>query len=62
MLTKVLERCFVIDDVDGKQTPDSRSSAKCDFSFFSWSLPVFKFVTLLFHSETSQHVPGIHDK
>ncbi|KAF7804221.1 protein virilizer-like protein [Senna tora] len=32
MLTKVLERCFVVDDVDGKQALDSRSSAKYDFS------------------------------
>lgn len=54
MLTKVLERCFVVDDVDGKQIPDNRSSTKCYFSFFSWCLPVFKCITLLFHSETSQ--------
>lgn len=58
MLTKVLDRCFVIVDVDvdGKQTLDS-SSAKCSLSFSSWCLPVFKFIMLLFHSGTYRHYP-----
>ncbi|XP_057426719.1 protein virilizer homolog isoform X3 [Lotus japonicus] len=58
MLTKVLDRCFVIADVDvdGKQTLDS-SSAKCSHSFSSWCLPVFKFIMLLFHSGTYRHYP-----
>ncbi|XP_028185575.1 protein virilizer homolog [Glycine soja] len=60
MLTKVLDRCFVIVDVDGKQIHD-RSSAKCSFNFFSWCLPIFKFIMLLFHSETSRHYPRRHD-
>ncbi|KAK7392701.1 hypothetical protein VNO78_21145 [Psophocarpus tetragonolobus] len=60
MLTKVLDRCFVIVDVDGKLTPD-RSSTKCSFDFFSWCIPIFKFITVLFHSETSRHYPRRHD-
>ncbi|KAK7345219.1 hypothetical protein VNO77_15803 [Canavalia gladiata] len=60
MLTKVLDRCFVIVDVDGKQTPD-KSSSKCSFDFFSWCLPVYKFIMLVFHSETSRHYPRRHD-
>ncbi|KAL2327346.1 hypothetical protein Fmac_020773 [Flemingia macrophylla] len=60
MLTKVLDRCFAIVDVDGKQTPD-RSSSKYSFNFFSWSLPIFKFIMLLFHSETSRLYPRRHD-
>lgn len=60
MLTKVLDRYFVIVDVDEKHTPD-RSSRKCSFSFFSWCFPIFKFIMLLFHSETSQHYPRRHD-
>ena len=46
--------------VDGKQIHD-RSSAKCSFNFFSWCLPIFKFIMLLFHSETSRHYPRRHD-
>lgn len=61
MLTKVLDRCFVIVDVDGKQDPDGRSSAKCSFSFVSWCLPVFKFIMLLFHYEISRYYPRRHD-
>lgn len=62
-LTKVLDRCFVIVDIDadGKQTPDGRSSAKGGFSFFSWCLPIFKFIMLLFHSETSRYYSQRHD-
>lgn len=60
MLMKVLDRCFLIVDVDGKQTPD-RSSGKCSFNFFSWCLPIYKFITLLFHSLSSQHYPRRHD-
>ncbi|XP_027363282.1 protein virilizer homolog isoform X3 [Abrus precatorius] len=60
MLTKLLDRCFVFVDIDGKQTPD-RSSAKYSFNFFSWCLPVFKFIMLLFHSENSRHYPRRHD-
>ncbi|KAI4348874.1 hypothetical protein L6164_009542 [Bauhinia variegata] len=48
VLMKVLDRLSVVVDIDGKQTLDSRSCAK-----FSWCLPVFKFISLLFHSETS---------
>ncbi|XP_017414401.1 protein virilizer homolog isoform X2 [Vigna angularis] len=59
MLTKLLDRCFVIID-DGKQTPD-RSSARCSFNIYSWCLPIFKFIMLLFHSETSEHYPQRHD-
>ncbi|KAK7278744.1 hypothetical protein RJT34_23780 [Clitoria ternatea] len=60
VLTKVLDRSFAIVDVDEKQTPDG-SSTKCSFNFFSWCLPVFKFIMLLFHSETSRHYPRRHD-
>ncbi|KAK7355018.1 hypothetical protein VNO80_14263 [Phaseolus coccineus] len=59
MLTKLLDRCFIISD-DGKQTPD-RSSARCSFNIYSWCLPIFKFIMLLFHSETSHHYPRRHD-
>ncbi|XP_068494350.1 protein virilizer homolog isoform X1 [Phaseolus vulgaris] len=59
ILTKLLDRCFVITD-DGKQTPD-RSSATCSFNIYSWCLPIFKFIMLLFHSETSHHYPRRHD-
>jgi len=58
ILTKLLDRCFVITD-DGKQTPDS--SATCSFNIYSWCLPIFKFIMLLFHSETSHHYPRRHD-
>lgn len=54
MLRKVMERCFGIHDVDRKQIPDSRNFALYNFSFFTWYLPVFKFITLMFHSGTSQ--------
>ncbi|KAI9122390.1 hypothetical protein K1719_007079 [Acacia pycnantha] len=57
MLRKVMERCFGVNDVDTKQTPDSRNSAMYNFSFFSWYLPVFKFITLIFHSGTPQPFP-----
>ncbi|KAK4272667.1 hypothetical protein QN277_021186 [Acacia crassicarpa] len=57
MLKKVMERCFGVNDVDRKQTPDSRNSAMYNFSFFSWYLPVFKFITLIFHSGTPQPYP-----
>ncbi|KAK2454634.1 protein virilizer protein [Trifolium repens] len=60
-LTKVLDRSFVIVDVDGKPTPDGRSSAKYSFNFFSWCLPVFKFIILLFNSETPQNYSRRHD-
>ncbi|QCE05165.1 Virilizer [Vigna unguiculata] len=59
ILTKLLDRCFVIID-DGKQTPD-RSSARCSFNIYNWCLPIFKFIMLLFHSETSEHYPQRHD-
>lgn len=58
-LTKVLDRSFII--VDGKPTPDGRSSTKYNFNFFSWCLPVFKFIMLLFNSETSQYYSRRHD-
>ncbi|CAK8571309.1 unnamed protein product [Lathyrus sativus] len=58
-LTKVLDRSLVI--VDGKPIPDSRSSVKYSFNFFSWCLPVFKFIMLLFNSETSQYYSRRHD-
>lgn len=61
MLTEVLEKCFAIVDVDGKQIPDSRNSAKGSFSLLSWCLPVFQFFMLLFHSKASQHNPRKHD-
>ncbi|XP_061352385.1 protein virilizer homolog [Gastrolobium bilobum] len=61
MLTKVLDRCFFVVDVDGKQSHDCRGSAKGSFNFFSWCLPVFKFIMLLFNSETSRHYPRRHD-
>lgn len=54
MLTKVMERCFGVNDVDRKQTPDSINSAMCNFNFFSWCLPVFKFITLIFCLGTPQ--------
>ncbi|XP_004497651.1 protein virilizer homolog isoform X2 [Cicer arietinum] len=60
-LMKVLDRCFVIVDVDTKSAPDGRSSAKGSFNFFSWCLPVFKFITLLFNSETSRYYTRRHD-
>ncbi|RZC25775.1 protein virilizer homolog [Glycine soja] len=60
ILTKVLDRCFVIVDVDGKQIHD-RSSAKCSFNFFSWCLPIFNFMMLLFRSEISRHYPRRDD-
>ncbi|KAI4300545.1 hypothetical protein L6164_033913 [Bauhinia variegata] len=56
VLPKVLERLFLV-DMDGKQTLDSRNSAKCSLSLLSWCLPVFKFISLLLHSETSVHYP-----
>lgn len=47
VLVEVLERCINSTGCDGKQFPDDRSLEKSGFTQLSWSLSVFKSISLL---------------
>ena len=47
MLSRVIGRCFVAIDSDGKQNLDGRSLAKSGNTILSWCIPVFKSFSVL---------------
>lgn len=61
LLSTVLGRSFVASNSDGKQSLDSRNSAKFGFTILSWCLPVFKSFSLLCDSRTYTHQAVRHD-
>lgn len=58
MLKQVLERGFDSVDLDTKQIPDAKSSAKCGFTPLTWCIPVFKSISLLCNVRTPLQYPG----